>query len=76
MLYITCPTCGYFLGQITFELEQEKEKICSNPTLSPENKEKNISELLLRLLKNRPSCCKMRAMTYKDITLDILPYSS
>ena len=27
MLYITCPTCGYFLGQKTIEYEEEKEKI-------------------------------------------------
>ena len=40
MLYITCPTCGYFLGQKTIEYEEQKEKMCSNPNLSTEKREK------------------------------------
>jgi DNA-directed RNA polymerase subunit N (RpoN/RPB10) len=72
MLYIVCPTCGYFLGQKHLEYEQGKEKICTNPKLTIEEREKELSKLLLGL-KLKRYCCKMRMMTYKDIVQDILP---
>lgn len=72
MLYLTCPSCGYFIGQKIIEYEQGKEKICSNPKLSSEEREKELSKLLLSLGFRR-YCCKMRMMTYKDIVKDILP---
>jgi DNA-directed RNA polymerase subunit N (RpoN/RPB10) len=75
MLYITCPTCGYFLGQKTLEYEQGKEQICTNPKLSSEEKEKELTKLLLGLGLRR-YCCKMRMMTYKDLVQDILPISN
>jgi DNA-directed RNA polymerase subunit N (RpoN/RPB10) len=75
MLYITCPTCGYFLGQKTLEYEQGKEQICTNPKLSSEEKEKELTKLLLGLGLKR-LCCKMRMMTYKDIVQDILPITN
>jgi DNA-directed RNA polymerase subunit N (RpoN/RPB10) len=75
MLYITCPTCGYFLGQKTLEYEQGKEQICTNPKLSSEEKEKELTKLLLGLGLRR-YCCKMRMMTYKDIVQDILPVTN
>lgn len=72
MLYISCPTCGYFLGRITIEYEKQKEQICENPELSDEEKEKKLS-ILLQSLNLRRYCCKMRIMTYKDIVQDIIP---
>ena len=72
MLYIICPTCHYFLGQKTVEYESGKQSICSNPKYSTEQKEAELSKLLLSL-KLRRYCCKMRMMTYKDIVQDILP---
>ncbi len=75
MLYITCPTCGYFLGQKTLEYEQKKENICSNPNLSTEKREEELSKLL-KDLKLRRYCCKMRVMTYKDLVQYILPVSN
>ena len=75
MLYITCPTCGYFLAQKTLEYEQGKEQICTNPKLSSEEKEKELTKLLLGLGLRR-YCCKMRMMTYKDIVQDILPVTN
>ena len=75
MLYIICPTCGYFIGQKILEYEKEKEKICLNPEFSQINKEKEISKLLLNLNLRR-YCCKMRIMSYKDIAEIILPISS
>ena len=75
MLYLTCPTCGYFLGQKTIEYEASKKNICTNPELTGEEKEKALSKLLLSLGLRR-YCCKMRMMTYKDIVQDILPVVS
>jgi DNA-directed RNA polymerase subunit N (RpoN/RPB10) len=72
MLYMTCPTCGYFIGQKTAEYEQKKKEICSNPKLSKKEQEKKISELL-QSLKLRRYCCRMRMMTYADLVEEILP---
>ena len=66
MLYMSCPTCGYFLGQKTIEYEKGKHNICSNPKLTSEEKEAELSKLLLNLGLRR-YCCKMRMMSYKDI---------
>lgn len=72
MLYIICPTCGFFLGQVTCEYEENKKKICNNPQLSSEEKDSELSKLLLGLKLPRP-CCKMRVMSYVDIVNLILP---
>jgi len=72
MLYITCPTCGYFLGFKTLEWEEKSAEICNNPKLSEEEKEIKKSELLLSLQLPR-YCCRMRMISYKDIVTDIIP---
>ena len=72
MLYLTCPTCGFFLGQKTEEYEKKKNEICSNPHLTKKNREEKISEVL-KTLGLRRYCCRMRMMTYKDLVYEILP---
>jgi DNA-directed RNA polymerase subunit N (RpoN/RPB10) len=72
MLYLTCPTCGYFLGQKVIEYEKNKTLICNNPKLSVEEKETQLSKLVLDANLRR-YCCKARLMTYKDIVENILP---
>ena len=72
MLYLTCPTCGTFLGLKTLEWETKSYDICTNPKLTKEEKEKQKTKLLLSL-KLRRYCCRMRMMSYKDIVQDILP---
>lgn len=72
MLYMTCPTCGYFIGQITVEYEEKKSNICDNPSLTQEEKDKQVSELL-QSFKLRRYCCKMRVMSYKKLVEIILP---
>jgi len=71
MLYLTCPSCGTFLGLYTNKWETESEIICNNSKLTKEEKEKQKTELLLSLNLRR-YCCKMRIMSYKDIVQDIL----
>jgi DNA-directed RNA polymerase subunit N (RpoN/RPB10) len=75
MLYMTCPTCGFFLGQKTIEYETKKQEICSNPKLSKQQREKEISTLLKSLGLQR-YCCRMRMMTYKDLVYEILPVNN
>ena len=74
MLYLTCPTCGYFLGQKTLEWETKSNEICSNPNFSDEEKEEKKQELLVSLKLPR-YCCRMRMISYKDIVQDIIPIS-
>jgi DNA-directed RNA polymerase subunit N (RpoN/RPB10) len=71
MLYISCPTCGYFLGLKTIEYEKGKEEICNNPDLSELQRNDELTKLLLGL-RLRRYCCKMRMMTYKDLVQDIV----
>lgn len=71
MLYNTCPTCGFFLGNITKQFETEKDKICNNPKLSDEEIEEQLKKLIMKQ-KVRRYCCRMRMMTYKDIVKDLV----
>jgi DNA-directed RNA polymerase subunit N (RpoN/RPB10) len=72
MLYPVCPTCGFLLADKIIEYENEKEKICSNPTILKIDQEKLLTELINKI-KLRRYCCKMRVMTYKNYIEDILP---
>jgi DNA-directed RNA polymerase subunit N (RpoN/RPB10) len=63
---MSCPTCNKFLGQKVLIYEKGKENICKNPDLSSEEKEIELTKLLLSL-KLKRYCCKMRMMSYKDI---------
>lgn len=72
MLYMVCPTCNTFLGSKVLEYEKGKEDICKNPKLSTEEKEAEMTKLLLSL-KLKRYCCKMRMMSYKDVVQFIIP---
>ena len=71
MEYITCPTCGYFLGQKSIEYNMMKDKICSNRDLTSDMINEKMSEAM-KSLKIRRYCCKMRLMTCKDLSKEIL----
>ena len=75
MIYITCPTCGYFIGSKTVEFEEKKQKICDNVKYTQEEKEVEIQKLIKNIGLRR-YCCRMRLMTAKDIVQDILPVSN
>lgn len=72
MLYSTCPTCGFFLGQKIIEWETKSKEICDNPKYTNEEKEV-LKEKLIKSIKLRRYCCRMRLMSYKDLVQDILP---
>jgi len=71
MLTSICATCGKFLSNKVIIYENGKDKICKNPKLSSEEKDDELSKLLLSL-KLKRYCCKMRMITYKDIVQDII----
>jgi DNA-directed RNA polymerase subunit N (RpoN/RPB10) len=71
MIYSTCPTCGFFIGNIVNQYEKDKNKVCSNEKLSNEEQQSEISKLL-KNLKVRRYCCRMRIMTSKDLVEEIL----
>jgi len=75
MNYSSCPTCYFFIGNLVGEFEKEKEKICSDNKLSDEEQEKEISKLI-RNLKVRRYCCRMRIMSTKDMVKEIMPVSN
>jgi len=72
MIYIVCPTCGFFLGSCSIEYDTKKAEICSNSSLTEEEQADEIQKLL-KSLKIRRYCCRMRIMTAKDIVQDIIP---
>jgi DNA-directed RNA polymerase subunit N (RpoN/RPB10) len=72
MIYITCPTCGYFIGSKAIEYDTKKAEICANTELSEQQQAEEIQKLL-KNLKIRRYCCRMRIMTTKDIVQDIIP---
>jgi DNA-directed RNA polymerase subunit N (RpoN/RPB10) len=72
MIYIVCPTCGYFIGSQAIQYDKKKAEICANTELSEEQQAEEIQKLL-KSLKIRRYCCRMRIMTTKDIVQDIIP---
>ena len=74
MIYLTCPTCGFFLGAKTIEFETKRTEIYNNPNLSEEEITDAISKLI-KSLDIRRYCCRMRLLTAKDIVQDVLPVS-
>ena len=72
MIYLSCPTCGFFLGSKTIEFETKKTVICNNPDLDEQQQSDAISELVLSLNIKR-YCCRMRLISTKDIVCDVLP---
>ncbi len=72
MIYITCPTCGFFIGSKAILYDTKKAEICANTELSEEQQADEIQKLL-KSLNIRRYCCRMRIMTTKDIVQDIIP---
>ena len=74
MIYSTCPTCGFFIGNVINEFEEAKNKICSTHNITDEEQQEEISKVLKKL-KIRRYCCRMRIMSCKDMVQEILPIS-
>jgi len=72
MIYSTCPTCGFFLGNVSEKYEIQKNKICSNKRLTEEQQNEEI-KLVLNSLGIKRYCCKMRMLSCKDMVQEIQP---
>ena len=46
MLYLSCPTCGYFLGNKTFEFETKRNLICNNPKFNKDKQGEEIQKII------------------------------
>tara|TARA_B100001248_G_C27395100_1_gene465018 strand:- start:2277 stop:2504 length:228 start_codon:yes stop_codon:yes gene_type:complete len=72
MIYSSCPTCGFFIGNIVEKYETEKIKICSNIRLNEKQQAEEIQKIFGGLGLKR-YCCKMRVLTCKDMVHEIQP---
>lgn len=67
MIYIRCPSCGSFIGNRQYEYDQQVKEIESDPKLDNDEKNKKKTDVINSLgLQNY--CCKMRVITYIDLT--------
>jgi len=70
MEYLTCPTCGYFMGLKSLEFNKKKNNICNNVNLSEKEKSKQLSKAITDL-KLRRYCCRMRMFTTVNLSTEL-----
>ena len=51
MLYMTCPTCGYFIGQKILYYEEMKEKMFKSKFKSNRKRKRNKSIIIKSKIK-------------------------
>jgi DNA-directed RNA polymerase subunit N (RpoN/RPB10) len=67
MIYLKCPTCGYLLGNRQVIYETKLDAIMNNPNIDDADKLEQKTKLVESLNINR-YCCKMRVITFKQLT--------
>jgi DNA-directed RNA polymerase subunit N (RpoN/RPB10) len=67
MIYIKCPSCGLLLGNRQMVYEKGLDEINSNPNTDDEKK-LELKTKLIESLDIKRYCCKMRVMTYINMT--------
>ena len=67
MIYMRCPTCGYILGNRQILYESRMEEIVNNPNTDDDIK-LELKTKLIESLKLKRYCCKVRVMTFKQLT--------
>lgn len=67
MIYMRCPTCGYILGNRQILYESRMEEIVNNPN-TDEDIKLELKTKLVESLKLKRYCCKVRVMTFKQLT--------
>lgn len=68
MLYIICPTCGRCLADKMIPYREGLKKICSDVSLSDEQKYDEKIKLVdsLQIPRDR-YCCRARLITYREL---------
>ncbi len=72
MIYSSCPTCGFFIGNVVENYEQQKFTICNNIKLNEKQQSEEIQKVINKLGLKR-YCCKMRVLTCKNMVDEIQP---
>jgi DNA-directed RNA polymerase subunit N (RpoN/RPB10) len=72
MIYSSCPTCGFFIGNVVEDYEKQKISICNNNKLNEKQQAEEIKKVINKLGLKR-YCCKMRVLTCKDMVEEIQP---
>ena len=67
MIYMRCPTCGYIIGNRQILYESRLEEIDNNPNTDDDIK-LELKTKLVESLKLKRYCCKIRVMTFKQLT--------
>jgi DNA-directed RNA polymerase subunit N (RpoN/RPB10) len=70
MEYLTCPTCGYFMGLKSLEFNKKKDNICNDSKLTEKEKSIKISKAIMDL-KLRRYCCRMRMFTTVNLSTEL-----
>ena len=67
MIYLKCPSCGYIIGNRQVLYESKLDEIMNNP--NTDNDEKLVLKTqLVESLGVKRYCCKMRIITFKQLT--------
>jgi DNA-directed RNA polymerase subunit N (RpoN/RPB10) len=67
MIYIKCPSCGYIIGNRQIYYEQKLKEINSDPNID-DDKKLELKTKLIDSLDVKRYCCKMRIITFKQLT--------
>ncbi len=67
MIYLKCPTCGYILGNRQIIYEKKLDEIMNNPN-TDDNEKLEQKTKLVDSLNIKRYCCKMRVITFKQLT--------
>lgn len=68
MSYPVCPTCGFLLADKELKYEEELKKLLES---KDKNTNDNLGKILDKLQITR-YCCRMRMMTYIDLSKHII----
>lgn len=67
MIYLKCPSCGYVIGNRQIYYEKRIDEIVNNPNINDDEKIV-LKTKLIEDLDLKRYCCKMRIITFKELT--------
>jgi DNA-directed RNA polymerase subunit N (RpoN/RPB10) len=67
MIYLKCPSCGYIIGNRQVIYESKLDEIMNNPNTDDDEK-LVLKTQLVESLGVKRYCCKMRIITFKQLT--------
>ena len=67
MIYLKCPSCGYIIGNRQIVYESTLDQIMNDPNTDDDEK-LVLKTKLVDSLGVKRYCCKMRIITFKQLT--------